>query len=223
MKRYISFVLCLLSISLAGYAQDYYYYRDEKIPLQRGNQQYIIFQDDLLSEADKAKLVKSEDVSLPGMSNLKWGYTKPDAVLEDTEHVLYSTPSYKTGRERDMFVTHRFYVQLKKESDLAILQNMAEQYHADIEEPGALALWYILRWGVGCQYNALELANIFHESGLFSAAEPEFIHNVSFAEESATPQINAEYPANIKYIHNGQLYILRDGKTYNVTGQKIAQ
>ena len=104
MKRYISFVLCLLSVSLAGYAQDYYWSYGEKILLERGNQQYIIFQDDLLSEADKAKLVKSEDVSLPDMSNLKWGITKPDAVLEDKEHVLYSTPSYKTDSEKDMFL-----------------------------------------------------------------------------------------------------------------------
>ena len=181
MKRTLLFLFCALmgtqvfSETGSSYA-DYYWYKGNKIYLARGNQEYIIYDNSLLSKSDKEKLTYTESVSYPGYTNLKWGTTKPNAVIKDEEHVLYRTPSYKGDEEGDIFVTHRFYVKLKDKEDLSVLQNMAAQYNAEIEEEDdALPLWYILRCCLPSTYNAMELANIFYESGLFLATEPEMI------------------------------------------------
>lgn len=50
-----------------------------------------------------------------------------------------------------------------------------DQYNVCFEEDVDLPLWYIISCGMNSQHNALELANVFYESGLFAASEPEFI------------------------------------------------
>ena len=156
-------------------AQDYYWYEGSKILLERGNQEYIVYNDALLLKSDKEKVIESGDLSYPEMVNLKWGITKPDVVLEDVEHVLYRTPSYKNSEDNNIFITHRFYVKLKENEDLSVLQKMAEKYNAKIEQDVNLPSWHILSCGLPSAFNALELANIFYETELFAASEPEFI------------------------------------------------
>ena len=172
-------------------AEDYYWYNGNKIYLEKGNQEYVIYDNDLLSESDKENLVQSGDVSYPQRNNLKWGITKANVAIEDVEHVLYRMPSYKNGEDGSMFVTHRFYVKLKDSNDLSILQNMAKQYNVEIEEEDAtLTLWYILRCGLPSSSNALKLANVFYESGLFLATEPEFIGGIGFDNPTAINPVN---------------------------------
>ena len=217
----------LLAMPCISHAEDYYYwYKDQKIYLERGDQQYLIYQDDLLKESDKAQIKYSEDINFQGYSNLKWGYTEHNAVIVDTEHVLYSTPSFKRNHnafddnDDDMFVTHRFYVKLKSEEDLPILQELANQYQAEIdEEKPVLKVWYILRCKLNPLHNALELANIFHESGKFEATEPEFINTTTFL---ANPQVSVD-PSHksVKILRDGLLFIERDGKTFNAIGQIV--
>jgi len=216
------FAVCLLIVSLAASAQDYYWYRNEKIALEKGNQQYILYQDDLLSEADKDLLVRSEAVSIAALPNLMWGITKPDAVLADAEHVLYQIPSFRTEQsgEKSLFVTHRFYVKLKEAGDLTVLEEMAKQYNAEIEEQdSSLPLWYTLRWDLSCTKNALELANIFYESGHFQAAEPEFMGGVEFLDVEQVA--SGQSLSGKKILRNGQLYLMYKGAMYNVQGQEL--
>ena len=155
-------------------ADDYYWYGGEKIYLERGNQEYIIYDDALLSEIDKEKLESSQSVLYYEEPNLKWGTTKPNTVIEDLEHVLYRMPSYKYG-EANMFVTHTFNVKLKDNNDLSILQNMAEQYNAKIVKERPLPLWYLLACNLPSSSNAMNIANRFYESGKFEASEPNFL------------------------------------------------
>jgi len=216
------FVIGFIFAAVAAYGQDYYWYKGEKISLQRGNRQYILYQDSRLNESDKAQLAYSEDIDWPDIADMKWAITKPDAVIEDLEHVIYQTQSYLTNDpERNVFVTHRFYVQLKSENDLTLLQDMAEQCHAVIEEKGTFALWYILRWDMGDQQTALELANHFYESGLFSAAEPEFI-NANSPANTLTEHINSDNSMRAsKVLRNGILLIERGERTYSLHGFEV--
>lgn len=217
MKRLLFILLSIVPIIVS--AQDYYWYDGVKILLERGNQEYIIYDDSLLLESDKEKLIESGNVSYPEMVNLKWGITQPNAVLEDVEHVFYRMPSYKDGEGSNMFVTHRFYVRLKNNNDLSLLQSMAKQYNAEIEKESALPLWYILRCGLQSSFNALNLANLFHESGQFSVAEPEFIGGIyPTSIEQVTNNQSERAP---KMLHNGMLIIESDGKTYNAQGIKV--
>lgn len=203
---------------------DYYWYMDTKIPLERGNQEYIIYDDALLPESDKEQLEENGDVYYPNVPNLKWGITKPDAVIEDLEHVLYRIPSCKNGDGNNFFITHRFYVKLKDNNDFLSLQEMVDKYNADIEQTDeALPQWYIIRCGLPSSLNALELANIFYESGLFAASEPEFLGTgYPDIDYTAINQItNNPSETTKKMIQNGILIIESGGKIYNAQGTEI--
>ena len=152
-------------------ADDYYWYRGEKIYLERGNQEYIIYDDALLSEIDKKQLEYTGSDRHLKDSNLKCGRTKPNAVLTDLEHVLYRAPSYKMG-EDNIFVLLSFDVKLKDSVDLPVLQSMAEQYHVEIFKEGPLPLWYELVCTLPSSSHAMDIANRFYESGKFESASP---------------------------------------------------
>lgn len=221
MKRLLFILLSIVPIIVS--AQDYYWYDGVKILLERGNQEYIIYDDSLLLESDKEKLIESGNVSYPEMANLKWGITQPNAVLEDVEHVFYRMPSYKDGEGSNMFVTHRFYVRLKNNNDLSLLQSMAKQYNAEIEKESALPLWYILRCGLQSSFNALELANIFYETELFAASEPEFIGGIYPDNDvnAINQVINNQSDIINKKLVNGILVIEHNGKIYNAQGIRV--
>lgn len=156
-------------------ADDYYWNNGEKIYLERGNQEYIIYDDALLSEMDKQKLEISESDEYLEEPNLKWGITKPNTVIEDLEHVLYRMPSYTSEGRTNFFVTHSFLVKLKDSDDLSILQNMAEQYNVKIVKEELFPLWYLLVCNLPSSSNALDIANRFYESGKFAVSEPNFM------------------------------------------------
>lgn len=213
----------LLAMPCMSHAEDYYWYKGNKILLERGNQQYILFDGNLLKESDKAQLIESGTVDYADAPNLMWGVTKPDAVLEDTEHIRYQISSFisNQGQGVNYFIgTHRFLVKLKDENDLSVLENMANQYKVEFDgKPLELPKWYLMRWGLDCQYNALELANIFYESGLFESAEPQMRVSIDWM---ANPQVSAEpLQKSDKTIRDGQLIIERGGKTFNAIGQII--
>ena len=155
-------------------ADDYYWYKGNKIYLERGDQEYIIYDDALLSEIDKNKLESNGSDLHLDEPNLKWGITKPNTVIEDLEHVLYRMPSYKSG-ESKIFVTNSFLVKLKDSNDLSILQDMAEQYNVEIIEDETLPLWHLLVCNLPSSSNALDIANRFYESGKFAVSEPNFM------------------------------------------------
>ena len=160
-------------------ADDYYWYKDKKIYLERGDQEFIIYDDALFSEIDKNKLERNGSDLYLDEPNLKWGITKPNTVIEDLEHVLYRMPSYKSGDSK-IFVTNSFLVKLKDSNDLSILQDMAEQYNVAIIEDETLPLWYLLVCNLPSSSNAMDIANRFYESGTFECAEPNFMGDLIF-------------------------------------------
>lgn len=221
MKRLLFILLSIVPIIVS--AQDYYWYDGVKILLERGNQEYIIYDDSLLLESDKEKLIESGNVSYPEMVNLKWGITKPNVLIEDLKHVLYRMPSYKNNEGDNMFVTHRLNVKLKSSNDLSVLQNLAKQYNAEIEKESTLPLWYILRCGLLSAFNALELANIFYETELFAASEPEFIGGIYPDNDvnAINQVINNQSDIINKKLVNGILVIEHNGKIYNAQGIRV--
>ena len=221
MRKLLFTLLSIVPIAVLG--QDYYWYDGTKIPLERGNQEYIIYDDSLLLESDKEKLAYCEVVSYPEMANLKWGITQPNAVFEDIEHIFYRTSSYKDSEDENMFVTHRFYVKLKSSNDLSVLQNLAKQYNVEIEKESTLPLWYILRCGLPSVFNALELANKFYETELFAASEPEFIGGI-YPDNDVTAinhVINNQSKSTKRMFRNGVFILESGGKIYNIQGMEI--
>lgn len=177
MKHFITILLCLQFISLVSYSQDYYWYKGNRITLKRGYSCYILRETGHSNYQNKG-VVGSNIVSEYEDKDLYWDIVSSETIA-DTNDVLYRTPSFLFPDSiKNMYITHRFYVKLRDANDYELLQEYASIYGAEIEKNGDLPLWYILRCGLHSGYNALELANIFYESGSFVAAEPEFIGSV---------------------------------------------
>ena len=137
---------------------------------------YIVYES--ASDTEYKTLNVLEKEICPNGSMIERGITS-DKQLLNTSSILYQTPSFHIADDTtNIFLTERFYVRLNSENDYAILINYANKYNAEIVRKGDLGNWYILKCSLHSPHNALELANIFYESGLFSAAEPEFINAI---------------------------------------------
>lgn len=223
MKRVLFSILCVLSVSFAAYSQDYYWNQGKKVLLQRGDQQYILFKEAGFTESYKLYYIGEDKIVYFKTLVLKWGITKPDVYLGCSENILYQAPSYKTGpKTNDMYLTHRFYVKLRSEGDSVKLKDLADQYKAEIEKKHSVPLWYVLRWTPNSEYNALELANIFYETGMFAASEPEFGGIAFPASNQGTPnQGGLHLTPTRKTICDGQILITRGGDTYDTQGKMV--
>ena len=63
MKKLSLALLCIFALSLSAYAQDYYWYKGKQIPLQRGNQRYIIYEGNDARGLDSLRIIETGDVS----------------------------------------------------------------------------------------------------------------------------------------------------------------
>lgn len=164
-------------------ADNYYWYKDKKIPLYTGNKEYIIYEPDP-SVLSKGSEILYEDDLITSSRNtpLKWGIIPKGANLV-TKKILYRSTSYFIARTDsvelidsvDAFVTNKFYVKLKQSEDVEILHQMATLYDVEFLGSHTLKDWYTMRCKEDAQYDALEMANIFYESGKFGASEPELM------------------------------------------------
>lgn len=169
--------LCLVCISLTTYSQDYYWYRGKQIPLHRGTQFYILYEDKNKGAIDSIA-IDGGMISDYNGKKIKWGIVSKNSIIDDND-VVYKTPSYLCfDTLQNMFVTHRFYVKLKRTNDYYLLEEYANLYQLEIEQDIDFPTWYIMRCALNSKYTALQLANTFYESGLFAATEPEFIHSM---------------------------------------------
>lgn len=170
MKRLLFILLNI--VPLIVLANDYYWYNGTKIHLQQGNKWYRLYKDDNNHDTETQNVVNGRSSQ---STSLIWE-TSDSKTEYDTQNIVYQTPSFLCfDGTQDMYVTHRFYVKLKHAEDVVLLQNLADQYHVSLEEDANLPLWYIISCSANSQYNALELANIFYETNLFAASEPEFL------------------------------------------------
>jgi subtilisin family serine protease len=70
-------------------------------------------------------------------------------------------------------------VQLKNADDLGDLYAQAAAYNAEVIGYHEYApLWIMLATGNGCPLNAMQLANILYETGMFENAEPMFMNHI---------------------------------------------
>ena len=158
------------------YGKGYYWYKNEKIYLDDGNMFYIVYESEPNGNATETTYVIEEEVY--NGASIKHGIIS-DRSLSNIKNILYKTPSFHLANDTaNIFVTEYFYIRLKHEDDYSLLTNFAIKNGVEIVRKGDLGNWYILKCTQLSKYNALDMANLFYESGLFSAAEPEFINAV---------------------------------------------
>lgn len=104
------------------------------------------------------------------VATIQGDYNKVSSVLSDA---FYWTPYYKMENGNEIGITNLFYVKLKSETNLSMLKELAKENA--VEVIGAdefLQGCYYLACTNLSKGNALEMANLFYESGLFEFASP---------------------------------------------------
>lgn len=116
-------------------------------------------------------------------------YDAIKALLKEGSNVRQVLPSFTLGGKR-VDPTDNFYVQLRADSDVSLLQAMAAQYNVEIVDNDAfMPLWYTLSCNDSTGMTAIEAANLFHTSGQFASSEPELIHyDIVHSSDTYYPQ-----------------------------------
>ncbi len=93
-------------------------------------------------------------------------------------NILIISPTYTTKEGGDLGLSNNFYVKLKDQKDVDILYKKAKEMNVEVlGHDKYMPLWFTLSIVSPQKYNALNLANIFHETGLFEIAEPAFMYH----------------------------------------------
>jgi hypothetical protein len=160
----------------------YYWGGDEKIPLERiGGKFMVIFYSE--NEAQfMDELAKAEaEVSCVDGAHIWFSSNRKRATVEgDFEKIedalaltFYWEHYYRQEDGRDVWTDGTFGVRLKSETDYSALEKMAKENGVEIAYKYEYAeRIYYLACSNDSNGNAVEMANLFHESGLFEYADP---------------------------------------------------
>ncbi|WP_025743061.1 S8 family serine peptidase [Aquimarina pacifica] len=136
------------------------------------------------AEASKRKNRKSfymEVATKTSLSNKE--YREQIASFKLKANTLMVSPTYiKNGHK--IGLTNNFYVKLKHQDDVKLLYAKAKEM--DVEVLGHdkfMPLWFTLSINKPKDLNALNLANIFYETGLFESTEPAFTYHDLIASD----------------------------------------
>jgi len=106
------------------------------------------------------------------------------ALLSEMKHQskdIIVSPFFKMGNSNKIGLSNFFYVKLKAEQDLELLKEMSRKIGSIIIEQDAfMPLWFVLSVTEQSEYNALESANIFYESGLFATTTPDLMVDLAY-------------------------------------------
>lgn len=201
MKKNLATIL-LLAAWLSSWAQtpDYYWYKNEKVYLEKVSDKKFILVDDIKDANDLKQKLNLPNVKVDRMDNTnvnatingyastkaekKWavvqGQEAANTKLASKARVLYEGSFYKAQGKDAAGLSHLFYVKLRTESDLAKLEQLANKNKVEIMGNNKfMPLWYTLSCTKASSGNALEMANLFYEAGHFAAAEPDWMSNFS--------------------------------------------
>jgi hypothetical protein len=167
-------------------AESYYWYNNAKIPLKFNPlETFILFTEsakiDSAIQGTVQHSILGEGLvpytTNPARRNLRWSRLKSsEVVLVKKEDILYQAPSFFNTAEEVVTLSNVFYVKLKQEGDITILDKMAADAGIEIiGSDGSTSLWYMLACTNKSKGNTLEMANQFFESGAYLASEPELL------------------------------------------------
>lgn len=181
-------------------ATHYFWINGEQIPLQiNSGKKFIVF-DNSLSDQSVKELLK-EDIS-SSQKKIKFDNQNYDietssnntdylsgcsciiasldpakvADVQMSKSVLYIGESFSFSDGSTGTLSHLFNVKLKQESDIEKLNNLAQINHVRvIGEDSNLPLWWTLACTETTDGDALKMANLFYESGLFDESCPDIM------------------------------------------------
>lgn len=174
---------------------DYYWLEKEKIPIQEieGKYKIMYYSSDTDILTKKAAKANTEFKGVEEWNNCVYPNTKGansntmkfvdlkvatiQGNYDDVSSVLsesfYWAPYYKMEDGNEIGISNLFYVKLKPETTLSILKDFAKENAVEFIGPDDFLkkLYYLACTNLS-KGNALEMANLFYESGLFEFASP---------------------------------------------------
>jgi subtilisin family serine protease len=107
-------------------------------------------------------------------------YLKLLADIKNKNKDIIISPYFKIKDNDTIGLSNFFYVKLKSIADTTLLTQLAVQTSCIIIEQDAfMPQWFVLSTAEISEHNAMECSNIFYESGLFLAAEPNLMINIA--------------------------------------------
>jgi len=171
---------------------DYYWYEGGKVFLNRlDNKHFILFKSE--DAASIAALLSLDDSDIHDYSShIADGSGSGAKTLDDCQWatvsgisaesvknvpgIIYSAPYMITEKGDEVGLSNLFYIKLKKEGDQDKLEALAEENNVDIIGRNIfMPLWYTLSSTNLSKGNALEMGNVFYETGLFEASQPDLM------------------------------------------------
>lgn len=187
---------------------DYYWYKGEKIPITKNaEKEYILIraidEQSILARSSGITILQQPQTvtvstkvrrkSKAATEDIKWVIIESTKNNASNPNILYQTPSFISQSGEEMFLGHLFYVKLKSQDDLVKLEDLAESEHVEIIGNNEfMPLWYTLSCSKESTGNALELANLFYETGLFEASEPDFMCEIKTTDAN-DPMFNQQW------------------------------
>lgn len=174
----------------------YYYFFEDKIPLEKsptsitlGFKENLSFDQasQIINESGYLEPIMSQNYIVTGQKFVQTkikGYRTCEDVnrildyLKENEKISFANQDLYSGqnkKENYLGLTDEFYVGLKNAQDYPILEKFAQEKNVEIVRKSAYSESYSMRVDKFSNYDALEMANIFQESGLFEYAAPDFL------------------------------------------------
>jgi len=190
MNRKIKLFIVLFFLSfLSLNAQMTYYYNGVKTTLNVSrNFLYIIADEGYLKSTSSNRMFKNLNVEIDeskpiqGMAKLKLNsaadiseYSKIVESLKQEKQIRHVLPLFERGEGLSPIGTSDiFYLKLKEEKDIEMLQNVAVKKDVQIINE-FMPLWYIMSIKNSEFVNSIEATNYFFETGQFDDVDPAFM------------------------------------------------
>ncbi len=183
-----------VGVTRSASTDDYYWGSSGRIPITRSSEKsYVLFKSDAaelqrslrsanisaIRETRKYNLImRKAEKNADLFAELSSGVGNIDDIanLKKLDKVIYAAPFYKFKDGDEFPLTNLFYVELKVPEDIGKLERLAAENSVNIVEKIPLTdNAYTLSCDKNSTGNALEMANLFYETGFFLSSAPEFL------------------------------------------------
>ena len=171
-------LFCLFAAHSLYGQTSYYYYGNKRIALEEVPDRSFI----LLNPEDTNSFLQSLSESVSRQMSFNkmtmpivrygnahstdccWSTTNSGDLSPNFQNYIYKSSAYCISQSDTLFLSHLFYVKLKKNEDLDLLALMADSMRVTILGCNAfMPQWYILSCTKHSVGNALHMSNLFYE------------------------------------------------------------
>lgn len=200
MKKLYAILFLLFSFLSLHAQNDYYWYKGNKVPLEKNSKKKFILFEDVRDSTELKKVLDNSNIKILkyGKSDLannlvpynqkeikikNWatvsGISGFDKNFNGLAQIIYESSFYTTKEGAEAGLSHLFYVKIKNKEDLSILEKFAIENKVEIVGQNKfMPLWFTLACSNKSAGDALEMANLFYETQLFAASEPDLIMDI---------------------------------------------